>query len=484
MKRVSLTHIAVGLSLVLGLSGRVTANLLGKTTHCLVVSGDQHDRSTFGRDPFIKMGSDKQKFLGEPCHFFDSWEDLEAHYQQEFQKLDPKTNQFFVVQVGHGDKGGKIQCNKKIGESHLEDGEKILTVLRKMSKNHQVGSVLNSCYSGDVLKAKILTDEHRPLDELQNLCLATVSVSENWSRLLDTSPFIRESLGKSMEEMFGYFKEGLISSAAYTLDKSDPNAGVKLFQKMLLEGQSPQWVFRNINEMSCHGIHGVCIGKTCGENPYWSCKDCSYNTASESLKLKDEDLSPQNQARRKACREFQFQLPTNPSLETLNEALIHAMLYQPSAIQQLVEKGADPNLKTPESVLVGSEYFRAGTRPITAALKASQMGAIETLLKHGVEPYEDVDFSAKLKQIIQSGSPNLIEALINTGIDLNRSLMTFPSLPLTIAIEAKRFDIIRILLKGRADPNKRESNYSETPLEAAKKMGDENILKILTETSH
>lgn len=132
---------------------------------CVVISGNKKDDKQVFKDVPILKGPTK---VGDfNCKVFDSWELADAYVA----KL-PAGGELLVVQGAHGDAGGNATCN-----ASDVTGDQILGYLDKFTTKFKVGSIIDSCYSGDLLKKKLIddADKNKTAEQLQKLCLITTS---------------------------------------------------------------------------------------------------------------------------------------------------------------------------------------------------------------------------------------------------------------------------------------------------------------------
>lgn len=187
-------------------------------TQCLVVQGDKsEDEKKSGAihklHPEFINGTASLAHLR--CKYFDSWTALVSYVHQSEGKNMLLHEPLLVVQMSHGSPGG-------IGNTNAGDipGETILKNLTSLSKNHPVFGTFESCYSGDLMKKKLINDALNPKDpSVSNLCLFTESAfnhgAEGGSHDLFSVLEKETKPGMSADDVFLRTDEGLISSAPW-----------------------------------------------------------------------------------------------------------------------------------------------------------------------------------------------------------------------------------------------------------------------------
>jgi hypothetical protein len=177
---------------------------------CIVISGAKKDHNGAFRGLDILV--EKQSFNGWDCTVFDSWFSADIYLRQ---KRLPAGSDLLILQGTHGSKGGGAACN-----SGDVDGEQIYTFLEKYASQYKTAALIDSCYSGDLMKRKIKADlikGDRP--EMKNLCLATssyfnqVSYSSNSIFKMED---LKNSKDKSIEEYMSQQRDYLISSSPWS----------------------------------------------------------------------------------------------------------------------------------------------------------------------------------------------------------------------------------------------------------------------------
>ncbi len=176
---------------------------------CLVISGLKQDHNGALKD-HVDLLTGKRKIAGHPCRAFGSWKDLETYVQEKAKDGE----RLFILQAAHGGEGGKAFCDKS-----NTSGDEILGALERMSERHPITTALKSCYSGDILRLKLIKDSIKPdHPSVSKLCLITSSPFGRlgWSGSRD---FLNVSYGISTsdtaEDFFQRTHGGLISSASW-----------------------------------------------------------------------------------------------------------------------------------------------------------------------------------------------------------------------------------------------------------------------------
>lgn len=202
-----------------------------KTTfgrQCLIVSGSHQvdEKNSGDGDPahgaihemHPQLANETGGLAGLSCRYFDSWSDLTKFVQGTTNGAPnvEKNESLLVAQVAHGHEGGTCACN-----AGYSSGEEVLGHLQGLSSQHPVFSVMFSCYSGDLLRKKLVSDQKMPSDpSIDHLCLMTGSffgrgAEGGKSDIL--SVLENEHLsGMNADEVFLKTDEGLISSAPWS----------------------------------------------------------------------------------------------------------------------------------------------------------------------------------------------------------------------------------------------------------------------------
>lgn len=166
-------------------------------------------------------------------------------------------------------------------------------------------------------------------------------------------------------------------------------------------------------------------------------------------------------------------------------------------IDVLLRLGADPSISLQTSNTYHIKFnVEAEDTPLHAAIKLGHIDAVQSLLNKGANP--DI-LGAKghnaLSLAAEKGRVEIVELLINHGANINaRSEMGATAL--LIAIEHKHKNVVDLLLSSAIEhvffPLQKSSPYHnkfnvvayDTPLHAAIKMGDKDILEALLVRYH
>jgi hypothetical protein len=191
-----------------------------QNTTCFVISGafDDHN-GAFSEAIFSHKDTTYEKLGGMQCKIAD-WEELDKLLKVGNRDAPPKDSQILIIQAAHGGPGGNARCNA--GDV---SGDQILSSLEDYSKRYHVASFIDSCFSGDIMKKKLLNDaklsDHPRLDKL---CIATSSYfgKSSWGNNFANDPLKYAVPGGSFEDLFtkdqpeyGKF-DGMLSSAKWT----------------------------------------------------------------------------------------------------------------------------------------------------------------------------------------------------------------------------------------------------------------------------
>lgn len=184
---------------------------------CFVVSGIEKDHSNSLKNKnFFKNGL--SKVAGKDCTVVRSWKELN---QAIASKKIPKGGDVLVVQGAHGADDYDNLGNKNprfLCDADEPTASEVLGHLNKLSEQYRVGATIHSCFSGEIMKQKLLQDE---IDgkNLDKLCLYTSSSTGRiaYGRDGDIIGQLEKSKpGQTLENLFLKVKAGMISSAAWS----------------------------------------------------------------------------------------------------------------------------------------------------------------------------------------------------------------------------------------------------------------------------
>ncbi len=179
---------------------------------CLVVSGLKHDSN----DAFISkkiLVPSKSVVAGKECKIFESWTELQK-YTDETKGLGPD---LLIIQGAHGGLNYELNDVTFSCDAETATADGVLIYLSTLSQKYQVGAVINSCYSGEMMRKKLINDQLGDISD-QNLCLYTSSTIGRTS-YSDDKDFLSQletvKPGQTMEDIFLQVDAGMISSAAW-----------------------------------------------------------------------------------------------------------------------------------------------------------------------------------------------------------------------------------------------------------------------------
>lgn len=179
---------------------------------CFVVSGIEKDHARSLKDRTL-IQSETSKIAGKNCIVVKSWKELN---EKIAAKKLPRDSDILIVQGAHGATNGidvKFLC-----DAEEPTAEEVLGHLKKLSGQYRVGATIHSCYSGEIMKQKLLQDETNN-ENLDKLCLYTSSSmgritygqdKDILSQLKSARP------GQTLENLFLKVRSGMISSAAWS----------------------------------------------------------------------------------------------------------------------------------------------------------------------------------------------------------------------------------------------------------------------------
>jgi hypothetical protein len=212
------------------------------STFCVVVSGAKKDSNeAFKNELYVHQ---EQTLRGMKCPVFDSWILADAHIATLNLKAE---DQLLLLQGAHGSQGGGAACN-----SQDVDGEQVYAYLEKYASQYKTTAVINSCFSGDLLKRKLKTDLIKgERNEMKNLCLLTSSyfnmVSYNDNDIFQQLDH-KGSSTQSINSLYAYQENYLSSSAPWT------SLGVSQFLSYK-DIQSSQELLEHLKH---HFLHNSC----------------------------------------------------------------------------------------------------------------------------------------------------------------------------------------------------------------------------------
>jgi ankyrin repeat protein len=134
-------------------------------------------------------------------------------------------------------------------------------------------------------------------------------------------------------------------------------------------------------------------------------------------------------------------------------ALLVAAGHADPAIVQLLENGADPNVKKPQNPQL--RYRSTETSLLQAARNADNSEAIiRLLLDHGAIPHGPDDYQALLL-LIERGHVSLFRLLVDHGAPLEHELTRAPTLMRTALLSRQKMIVDQLLEMGMT-PRKRD----------------------------
>jgi len=171
---------------------------------CFVISGVERDRKgLWDGNRFIERRQ-SARIRGHNCIVLDTWEDL----SKPIYRLNRSTDNVLIMNMTHGGSMGGTMCN-----AGNVRGVRILEILRNLSRNRRVAVNMESCFSGDLIAKKIMTDSLAN-PSIENLCLSTNSLFGRVSlgNFTGESEFVKKVVdvkkGQSYESLFWSLKKG------------------------------------------------------------------------------------------------------------------------------------------------------------------------------------------------------------------------------------------------------------------------------------
>lgn len=184
---------------------------------CFVISGVEKDRSHSLKDRTL-FQNESSKIAGKNCTVVKSWKELNEKITAK--KLQ-KGSDILIVQGAHGVNffdDNKGQTAKFLCDAEEPTAEEVLGHLKKLSGDYRVGATIHSCYSGEIMKQKLLQDETSD-ENLDKLCLYTSSSTGRitYGQDQDILAQLKSARpGQTLENLFLKVRSGMISSAAWS----------------------------------------------------------------------------------------------------------------------------------------------------------------------------------------------------------------------------------------------------------------------------
>lgn len=200
---------------------------------CVVISGAKKDyNNAMENAEIIKQDS---QFNSWNCKVFDSWFLADDYLIKKNLK---KGEQLLIISGAHGTPGGGAQNN-----SSEVDGEQIFNFLEKYSAKYKTAVMINSCYSGDLIRRKIKNDFIKDdQSNMANLCIVTSSYFNQYSYGVSEIIMLenlKKSSGQNILEYVSDKENFLISSSPWStlgisqyLSLKDVNDAVNLLQEL------------------------------------------------------------------------------------------------------------------------------------------------------------------------------------------------------------------------------------------------------------
>jgi hypothetical protein len=195
---------------------------------CLIISGDKRDHNGVFDRPMFKQ--ETTKVGNHLCNVVDGWVEA-VIIAEQFPPGD-----LLIIQGTHGASDGSYACN-----SGDVTADEVLTNLKRLSKRHRVGAAIDSCFSGEIMRKKLVNDQFDSKD-LDKLCLVTSSQLGRITYGGDndlSNVLARAKPGQTLEQVFLESNSGMISSAAWTeagvpqyLTTKTTSAGMTVLQSL------------------------------------------------------------------------------------------------------------------------------------------------------------------------------------------------------------------------------------------------------------
>jgi hypothetical protein len=267
---------------------------------CFVLSGIRQDYTNALGGPLrTRIEQQTVEVAGHSCKVFGDWYSLSQYIFPDVlnhpMKLDstiPDGEKILIIQYAHGGPGGSASC-----DNLSTPGEEILFNLIHMAQRHRVGAFFNSCWSGDLIKAKIVAERKglsakeaskivRSKKSIENLCMITGSGFGRMAAGGETERVLSAQKDENLNDFFLSLDRGLISSAQWE------QSGVAEYMTGANKSQSISNVLDSLKTQQVQHLARV------ARNPLLASDRVSVEDASNVSSLLDAQLnsrSPQNQ---------------------------------------------------------------------------------------------------------------------------------------------------------------------------------------------
>ena len=156
------------------------------------------------------------------------------------------------------------------------------------------------------------------------------------------------------------------------------------------------------------------------------------------------------------------------------------VLTNNAAVKWLLDHGANPNMGPSVVFQIGIEAVSDSGMALQLAACWSDISTLDLLLEHGAK----LENSFPLHDVAGMGDERIpmMAHLIELGVDVNsldsaRVRFRYGT-PLHCAVQGQQCGTVRFLLENWADPNMKDE-YGVTPIEAAKKKGNQELIALL-----
>jgi hypothetical protein len=215
-------------------------------TQCFFVSGLSRDNMDVLAQYKAATLNRTLTFRYYSCTQVDSWKDLEALLKKDAQNAasgKDRDNKILILQIAHGLPGGV-----SLSDAGDEGGDAVFSTIKRIAKTHRVGVISQSCYSGDLLARKLVSDELATNDKsIDQMCLMVASSFGSPAFATDGMYQLLHEYDPNTESMLSLSK-----NASLSLSSAAPWAGSKLVDKLwpyyMANGIEKT---KNINERLC-----------------------------------------------------------------------------------------------------------------------------------------------------------------------------------------------------------------------------------------
>jgi hypothetical protein len=251
------------------LASSITPSLADPTL-CVVITGVSKEQDWNDAFKDKKFYHSPPQIAGHPCKLFPSWEKARQFLDEDINSSNNVPSgtpsgtptakpQLFIAQGAHGGPKGNAYCDEG-----MIPGQQVMLHLLALSKRFKVAGSFESCYSGDLIRSKLIRDRlgdaHHATDDI---CIVTESLMGRSARGPWSEFYEGVKPGDTPEDILKYAKQGMISSAAWSgsgvvdyLVKQEVQQGLRTLQNL-------NQVMMTAPASSCGILEGKLSSKLC-----------------------------------------------------------------------------------------------------------------------------------------------------------------------------------------------------------------------------